>query len=1370
MIAVGMFWLVLLQQILPPKCVVSLKESTQPEFCTRESLVDCLKNTPPHEVVTHFNIYLKLDVRHLDFEARCEQVAKACCGWALKGFPYDDRKTNLRIMQHMYGVLLELLVHVPMRRVKLSSCLWKLACTLSHVLDLHEMWGFAWKRSPLRVMLRAFSREVQSACLEKNFNLQGWRKYLKHVFCMVWRDVPENSAQYFVWASQQKVFYIGKANVRRNTADHLGVVARFKEHVLATFKNENLAHVAKRYRAWRNARPEELFMVVAAWHEEGNILSYEKFLIHHMQASIQDRVRSSSFKPHRFRPWPRFRSMTNLKQESDLNVSHELLERRGKRRSDICKGLPGVPDWVSSFNDLCAWQLSVFGRARSDVMRMMYAVERVAWLALFLSQKHARLNYQQLWDTGRARAIATGAWVFAGEFDHENAARAQSKLERFLNTSPLTSCKTFVIKVPTRCPRVLSKVKRQVFGILASVRKNSHWWSIMLSNKIRVVRAKTPVLSQLVPSCIQVARSHDVAELVGGDHELAESFDLRKDVVKSGLYWDIPLEHPNPKMQGIMQNQFVNMLKLYKLCHLHQEIQHVVADSSYTDVDDNQVFLEQFVREHVGDLLAVPVDKDPKRRVLMNRLGFLHRLREGYVHDDRFYTQKRQCDLETLAMYRQHIAHKFLPQRVARPKVFAAANCQYAYHTYKGKCLSGSGGLSCQKDHAHEREIVSDFHNPCKRHLRLVSRAVRLVKMLSGEHTWTLWKQSRLKPVLLHRVSLLKGDLSCVHCCPCGQKKENELSLIKIDAAQFFKAASLERGLARVQSLLQRVEEKGYDAVSVRKSARCAGQLCKSTKSTDQASQVVAFSTIRNTLKFILHDRYFSVGSVVMRRKGGWPMGGSFSEPGTLVDLNEELRILAEDSNKMCEIGWHFKNWTLTDLVSGLMHVDDAIVFSRIFCSCCLERGMKQLWPEDVGISLEETGPTVRMLQSYIHIRGVSVHIRPHNPNVSFALGFDPVQKIARLGPYLGEPFHAYQNLCQFLHGKLLAYNHLVQGDADSMFVYLGFLLLEIVRLNWPERFIRKALCSLPRRHVSPFISACRRTGRKLRHGHVHEIFNRDFLVEQVSVSPVERAVHSDMSKQWRPPHHGGQNWRNWNDRGRQNQPSDVNVSREVVDYVREESRRRAEEKQATEIQKHTQDTIMRMFGVGSLDATSQASSSGSADKSQPFEMLKWVAGRIMKRTSRGSDSEEKKEKKRKRKKTRSSSSTSSSESSLWAQAKKKQEKDKKKDKDKKDKKEKRKKEEKTKSTRPRSLTPVAASPEEKKNDLPKERRQELAKELKIEGKLTSEQLESEDWKSDLVHAAKKEDIQKLAERNGLQKSGSKYEIVERLVAYMLGK
>ena len=94
-------------------------------------------------------------------------------------------------------------------------------------------------------------------------------------------------------------------------------------------------------------------------------------------------------------------------------------------------------------------------------------------------------------------------------------------------------------------------------------------------------------------------------------------------------------------------------------------------------------------------------------------------------------------------------------------------------------------------------------------------------------------------------------------------------------------------------------------------------------------------------------------------------------------------------------------------------------------------------------------------------------------------------------------------------------------------------------------------------------------------------------------------------------------------------------------------------------------------------------------------------------------------------------------------------------------------------AAQPRKLAPLTSSPaqdEAKKNDLSKDRRLELAKELKVEGKLSAEHLESDEWKTELAHIAKKEDILKLAEKNLVQKSGSKHEIIERLVAYMLGK
>ena len=64
----------------------------------------------------------------------------------------------------------------------------------------------------------------------------------------------------------------------------------------------------------------------------------------------------------------------------------------------------------------------------------------------------------------------------------------------------------------------------------------------------------------------------------------------------------------------------------------------------------------------------------------------------------------------------------------------------------------------------------------------------------------------------------------------------------------------------------------------------------------------------------------------------------------------------------------------------------------------------------------------------------------------------------------------------------------------------------------------------------------------------------------------------------------------------------------------------------------------------------------------------------------------------------------------------------------------------------------------------------ELMKNLKIEAKLTEDQIMGEEWMTEVAHAAKSDDFQKLAEKNGLSKSGSKHEIVEKLVNFMLGK
>ena len=72
-------------------------------------------------------------------------------------------------------------------------------------------------------------------------------------------------------------------------------------------------------------------------------------------------------------------------------------------------------------------------------------------------------------------------------------------------------------------------------------------------------------------------------------------------------------------------------------------------------------------------------------------------------------------------------------------------------------------------------------------------------------------------------------------------------------------------------------------------------------------------------------------------------------------------------------------------LVQGLLHVDDAIVLSFVFCSSCLVRGVCRLWPSDVGVSEEGRGPSLSFLHVDIQIttdsKPAPLHITPHNAN-----------------------------------------------------------------------------------------------------------------------------------------------------------------------------------------------------------------------------------------------------------------------------------------------------------------------------------------------------------------------------------------------------
>ena len=153
--------------------------------------------------------------------------------------------------------------------------------------------------------------------------------------------------------------------------------------------------------------------------------------------------------------------------------------------------------------------------------------------------------------------------------------------------------------------------------------------------------------------------------------------------------------------------------------------------------------------------VCVIVDKDGKRRMIMSKLGYWYRLSQGFLADPQWYRIVHDMQPFELAKYRQAVAFALLPACFLPRRQFSIKNVQQAYHTYKGKCAGTFGGLECSKSHAHTREIVSDASNPARSQMRIVARAIRVAKKVSGDLSWSLWQPNKIRSTIQTRLAKL---------------------------------------------------------------------------------------------------------------------------------------------------------------------------------------------------------------------------------------------------------------------------------------------------------------------------------------------------------------------------------------------------------------------------------------------------------------------------------------------------------------------------------------------------------------------------------------------------------------------------------------
>ena len=307
------------------------------------------------------------------------------------------------------------------------------------------------------------------------------------------------------------------------------------------------------------------------------------------------------------------------------------------------------------------------------------------------------------------------------------------------------------------------------------------------------------------------------------------------------------------------------------------------------------------------DSAFIPLDKDNKRRCEMHYLGYLYRLWENFGPNGAPFYSCTQLSRSQAVAVKQRLIDKYIPKS-SHPACVLEELLPKAYQTYKGKCLHqvrGSTGLSCEKAHAHEREITNNKMEPCANFLSLGARALRLAWKLSEKQIWTCWNQSKIAYETYRRLLNLRSHIDYPQNCPCGNLRQHSISIIRIDAAQFFKSASVERGVQRVRSFLYRLEQKqGVKAVAVKKGKKASGFLVKKNhRHSKHESRLVPFCDIVSGISYASKDKLFCVGDTVFSRNRGWPMGGSYSEPSTLLDLGTDVHKFYTDTSFRRKIG-----------------------------------------------------------------------------------------------------------------------------------------------------------------------------------------------------------------------------------------------------------------------------------------------------------------------------------------------------------------------------------------------------------------------------------------------------------------------------------
>jgi hypothetical protein len=228
------------------------------------------------------------------------------------------------------------------------------------------------------------------------------------------------------------------------------------------------------------------------------------------------------------------------------------------------------------------------------------------------------------------------------------------------------------------------------------------------------------------------------------------------------------------------------------------------------------------------------------------------------------------------------------------------------------------------------------------------------------------------------------------------------------------------------------------------------------------------------------------VAFTIFERVDGLAMGNATSPPITAFDLDYNSRRMYASKEEARRVGAYVPGVPTTRCIQALLHVDDALVFSKIFCCMCLAGTIRKCGPADVEPNWRraDTLSTFSTAQSMLKknrstaTQSASLCRSQTTLSVEASRRHRRWRSFNNLSPIRFNTKHTCRQVCG---GKLAIAVNTCRYDTVYATDYIICAAVEAILWGWCPLHVGQAMAALPKSHRGETANFIRLFGKAMR-------------------------------------------------------------------------------------------------------------------------------------------------------------------------------------------------------------------------------------------------------------------------------------------------